>query len=1137
MSKYAYLRLTILFLLPATVFPDGAVFVWHNRKRDIEQPDQKVVIFWDGAKERMVLQTKYKGPAEELVWIVPVPGEPEVKKGDLQVFKDFSQRTQEPDLSYYYGVRYYGSKGGGGRGDIVKWRRRIGVYDVVLLSPDGGEKATAWLNSNGYSVSERAAKLIEEYVQKKWWMICSKIHREALGAQTRNRLVSGTIHPLDITFATKRCIYPLKLTSLAAGPVEELIYIQAPHHYEPATLKSRHWYIDVYGGPGSHYYIRDSQGNLHRSFSFNPSSWPDHFTLVFSEENCVTRLRRVFKPEEMEDDLVLQKLDYARFFVPQTPPGPEPYDPTRRRNADPLPEYTEYNRLRIAQGATQYGRHRDPEGIPHLIKVLCTEPVTGERYICSAIWALGEIGEKHPGNPAVEKALLQCVKAGSSTEGLAWQALKKAVPGRVELLLFSALQKMKKYNKCSFCSFENKRALSLYEKWFEGNEGSRLHDRYSAFIRQLLIEANDTMKNRIVRIADRELRYRKGMYDDLFSDAGPHLGWLTKRVAILKDQQLMKPLQDLMTSCINVVRLYAETGYVDWSRDAGRFGTLIPAMEKAVRLCSTNGNAAFQARYLALVRDLLTKVHPVMKEHLACLPEVTDLEKRQDQIRKVFSDLSRSLQWMLDAAYEIKDPQLGEALAPIRDLFHEYRSALSFYPYGSYLKRLYLKLLFVEKQCGSGEVGSKLCEQVYAIVNIPLKRKLPADGFLKLRSRILQRRKFIPVSFETFTFPSSKSVRDKKNQEIWEAVIRHVFASDSPDEWCALYLLSCIENPTFVDAVELVQLWVNGKWDNSPMKQILAVDVAYCWRDKELLLSFVDDDVPAAVTSEIVWALAAMRAPEAAPFLEKEILDRWGPALNESRKVVTWRDLTPVFSRSFLNTSLYRNCPKDIKHFIHYLTYEALEKNRSHCDKRKLVEKIAMHSDAEVWLRFCFAVCWYMDDAIRNNVLEEIAPKLLKQCATIDAFDAVAGELPRNVLKKMLSRTDAIRRQIVLLKYLLKKRHPDDFPFIRHVLEEKWPKRYEASQGEDFPGKGYGSLIMRLHSYADENEQVIPLFVQLLNRSSLPLGYRIFLAKSLRFTLDERFIDSIQKLLQEPLSEGDRKALQEEFSWQKRALD
>ncbi|UCF16753.1 MAG: DUF2330 domain-containing protein [Phycisphaerales bacterium] len=240
--------LFVLFVSALTnievAWSDGKVFIRANKEADIYQPTQKVYIRFEGSEEKLLLQTKYEGPAEEMVWIVPVPSEPKVEKGDPNVFEELSKRTQGRDFSYTYFPNLQSHSAGavGMPPGTVKWRKRIGHYDVVLLSPVGGEHVIKWLNSNQFGVPDEAIPILNDYISKKWWMVAAKIHRDALTEVTRDKLAKGTLHPLEFTFKSSKCIYPLRLTSLTAGPVEELIYIEGPTHYEPVTVR-KNWDI------------------------------------------------------------------------------------------------------------------------------------------------------------------------------------------------------------------------------------------------------------------------------------------------------------------------------------------------------------------------------------------------------------------------------------------------------------------------------------------------------------------------------------------------------------------------------------------------------------------------------------------------------------------------------------------------------------------------------------------------------------------------------------------------------------------------------------------------------------------------------------------------------------------------------
>jgi len=246
-----------LLMCLGVVLGDGAVFIRRPSYTyaDVFQPTQKVYIRWDGSEEKLLIQTKYEGPAEEMVWIVPVPSQPTVRKADGSTFVDLSKETSAPAIDYTdfpsLNIATFGATASGGSSSdspAVAWCERVGAFEVALLRPAGGEDVIGWLNDNGFATPEAINPILGDYIRAGWWMVAARIHPEALTPITRDKLAQGTLHPLEMTFPSSTCVYPMRLTRMAGGPVEELIYIEGPHHYEPATLASG-WEISLFGGP------------------------------------------------------------------------------------------------------------------------------------------------------------------------------------------------------------------------------------------------------------------------------------------------------------------------------------------------------------------------------------------------------------------------------------------------------------------------------------------------------------------------------------------------------------------------------------------------------------------------------------------------------------------------------------------------------------------------------------------------------------------------------------------------------------------------------------------------------------------------------------------------------------------------
>ncbi len=434
----------VSLLLPIGVsLGDGGMFFHEVSYQDVLQPTQKVYIRWDGSQETLLIQTKYQGPAGEMVWIVPVPSEPTVETADGTVFEDLGEKTDWPDLSYTsfptstsgspFGIHLpidplaSGTFSAGGGTSVVQWQRRIGAYEVVLLRPVGGEDVIQWLNNNGFALPQKAAPILEDYLRNGWWMVASRIDQDALSSITQEKLANGTLNPLQMTFSSSTCLYPMRLTSLAAGPVEELIYIEGPRHYVPQTLSDGPWQIDIFGGPirqvPQYHYQSDVELAIEVLNGRTQTKYGPH----------LTKLHRVFQPEEMTQDLLFapwitrngwtrqiretrcssakprRSTDGTaiRTLFPTScrccPPGI--LDQVRPGSGEYQAWPSLYAKILSAYAPDSFDHWRDsylPDGSGKLSP-------TGE-HVYSLIWALGEIGVEHKPGSEVEDLLLQCAQ-------------------------------------------------------------------------------------------------------------------------------------------------------------------------------------------------------------------------------------------------------------------------------------------------------------------------------------------------------------------------------------------------------------------------------------------------------------------------------------------------------------------------------------------------------------------------------------------------------------------------------------------------------------------------------------------------------------------------------------------------------
>jgi len=245
------LRLTIgilgFLVLAATAFnlhADGCFvaqkFVW-DKQKDINEPTQKAIIAYDSGHEELILQVKYDGPLDEFGWLIPVPNLPTVKKGSMECFYELSKFTQKRERAGLESMTMGMSSGAYGKAAeeppvTVVEVKTVGAYNIAVLSTKDSGALQSWLKTNDFTFHTEATDVIDSYVKRGWYFIAVKINLEHGSLDTKaEKLASGELNPLQITFASERCVFPLKISSLNHTPSEVQVYVLSP---EPLVEKA-----------------------------------------------------------------------------------------------------------------------------------------------------------------------------------------------------------------------------------------------------------------------------------------------------------------------------------------------------------------------------------------------------------------------------------------------------------------------------------------------------------------------------------------------------------------------------------------------------------------------------------------------------------------------------------------------------------------------------------------------------------------------------------------------------------------------------------------------------------------------------------------------------------------------------------
>ncbi|MEJ0090687.1 MAG: DUF2330 domain-containing protein [Limisphaerales bacterium] len=219
-------------IAPHKLFADGCFvvpkFVW-DKQKDINEPTQKAIIVYEAGQESLILQVRYDGPLEEFGWLIPVPNQPTVKKGSMECFYELSKFTQKNlEPRWQTASMSKGINGSVAEEPPVKVIevKTVGAYDIATLSTKDSTALENWLKENQFAFPAKATDVIDAYVKQGWYFIAVKINLQRGSLiSTSEKLASGELHPLQISFASERCVFPLKISSLNNTPSEVQLYV------------------------------------------------------------------------------------------------------------------------------------------------------------------------------------------------------------------------------------------------------------------------------------------------------------------------------------------------------------------------------------------------------------------------------------------------------------------------------------------------------------------------------------------------------------------------------------------------------------------------------------------------------------------------------------------------------------------------------------------------------------------------------------------------------------------------------------------------------------------------------------------------------------------------------------------------
>lgn len=277
--------LSIFAALAGHATADGKFYV---AERVPEVPFQRAVIWHDGAREIMVVQSKYDlksaNNLKEVGWVLPLPSIPDVgtmRAEDAAWLFYALEHDARPEIigvgfpilavlvglvwlrilmfiiasiagykgryrkylgggwgnlglfvlmlyiTFNMGIKAFGIVSGTSPVEVVR-ESIAGVYEIKVVKSDSAAELVNWLKERDFRFEAEDERVFADYIKRGWSFATARIAKGRL-ADTAALDAQSLVNPLVLRFDTKEAVYPLALTATAAQPTEILLYSYSAH--------------------------------------------------------------------------------------------------------------------------------------------------------------------------------------------------------------------------------------------------------------------------------------------------------------------------------------------------------------------------------------------------------------------------------------------------------------------------------------------------------------------------------------------------------------------------------------------------------------------------------------------------------------------------------------------------------------------------------------------------------------------------------------------------------------------------------------------------------------------------------------------------------------------------------------------
>jgi len=196
----------------------------------IFEPTQRAMIAWNGKEEILLLSTDlHASQASKVLEVLPVPNEPKVTKGDVEVFRKavnlINEKLPRPAAGPGAGGRGMTEKSGPG-GEIT-FHEKIGAHDISVAHVLNAEGFVEWVNNYLHKagvdnpvIPETLRASVQEYLKEQFaWFVFDVVELDEK---------PKTNEAIQYRFETDSLFYPLKISRTGRGETTVELLILTP---------------------------------------------------------------------------------------------------------------------------------------------------------------------------------------------------------------------------------------------------------------------------------------------------------------------------------------------------------------------------------------------------------------------------------------------------------------------------------------------------------------------------------------------------------------------------------------------------------------------------------------------------------------------------------------------------------------------------------------------------------------------------------------------------------------------------------------------------------------------------------------------------------------------------------------------